>query len=111
MAAEVGPRCECTDLADKLELARRGLEAPMPKPLHGPISCTVILGQLARIGPSSTQRTAARDCRVGPHNLQLAGWLLRLAHGADALSLRSAGVGPPQRESKHTQALASAHFM
>src|SRR5260221_8260528 len=87
MAAQVGPWCGCTVLADELELAHRGLEALVPKPLHGPISCTIIFGQLARIGPSSTQRAAARDCRVGPHNLQLAGRLPRLAHGADALSL------------------------
>ncbi len=51
MAAEVGPRCNCTDLADELELAYRGLEALVRKPLHGPISCTVIFGQLSRIGP------------------------------------------------------------
>ena len=53
MAAEVGSRYECTDLADELELAHRGLEALVRKPLHGPISCTIIFGQLAHIGPSS----------------------------------------------------------
>src|SRR5258707_12280762 len=108
MAAKVGPRCGCTVLADQLGLAHRGLEALVPKPLHGPVSCTVILGQLARIGPSSTQcaagctiifghlacigpsstqLAAARDCHVGPHNLQLAEWLPRLAHEVNALTL------------------------
>src|SRR5712691_4825190 len=96
MAAEVGPRCECTDLADELKLAHRGLEALVPKPLHGPISCTVILGQLARIGPSSTQRTATQDCHMGPHNLQLVGWLPRLAHSADALSLPTSWGWPTE---------------
>src|SRR5712691_9897006 len=96
MAAEVGSRYECTDLADELELAHRGLEALVPKPLYGPISCTVILGQLAHIGPSRTQRTAARDCRVGPHNLQLAEWLPRLAHEANALTLLMSSSWPTE---------------
>jgi len=32
---------------------------------HGPISCTVIFGKLARNGPSSAQWIVTRDCRMG----------------------------------------------
>src|SRR5260221_14629043 len=115
MAAKVGPRCGCTVLADQLGLAHRGLEALVPKPLHGPVSCTVILGQLARIspsstqcaagctiifghlariGPSSTQLAAAQDCRVGPHNLQLEDWLPTMPQQVTARSLRISSRWP-----------------
>src|SRR5260221_8586656 len=117
MAAKVGPQCRCTVLADQLGLAHRGLEALVPKPLHGPVSCTIIFGQLARIGPSSTQcaagctvifghlacigplstqLAAAQDCHVGPHNLQLEEWLPRLAHDVNALTLLMSSSWPTE---------------
>ncbi len=44
-----------TALADELELACSSLKAITRNHLHGPISCTVVLRQLARIGQSGTQ--------------------------------------------------------
>src|SRR5260221_4505358 len=63
--ARIGPQCKCTDLADWFGLAHSGLKALLGNISHGPISCTSIFGQLARIGPSSTKRAAARGCRAG----------------------------------------------
>jgi len=49
------------------------------------------LRQIARVGPSSTQRASTQGCCVGPHDLQAVGWLpnemLVVAHHANALAL------------------------
>ncbi len=71
-----GPMCKCYDVSTMH--------------LRGPIvleaSRRDAIRQNSRIGPSCTQLAATRDCRVGPHNLQLAEWLPRLAHDANALT-------------------------
>jgi len=67
---------QCTALTDKPELAPSSVKAIMHNRSYGFISCTAVLRQLARTGPSGTQW-------VG----WLLGEMLALAHDANVLSL------------------------
>src|ERR1700704_148420 len=66
--ARIGPWCECNSIVDELDLAHGRSKEIMCKHRHGPISCTVIYTQAARIGPSSKQWAAAQDYHMGPHD-------------------------------------------
>jgi len=51
----IGPQWDCHDLANEVKLGHNSLKALLFKPLNGPISCTMIFGLLARIGPQQPE--------------------------------------------------------